>query len=160
MRISSLAIFATLLVGNHAFAPASRLQSRTMTSLSLMSADETDKIVTQASDCAEGECSIDEVDDLIQILHAQQKELSNRLDEVRVMIKSLEVVNKDDDRKVDQVRETVRAIFRVFQASDKASGNDYPSLTKPMGYSGDVGKGSTTAYDALPPKKWKPASKP
>jgi hypothetical protein len=27
MRISSLAIFATLLVGNHAFAPASRLVS-------------------------------------------------------------------------------------------------------------------------------------
>ena len=56
---------------------------------------------------------------------------------------------------LDEVRETVRAIFRVFQLGDKASGNDYPALTKPTGYSGEVGKGSTTAYDALPPKKWK-----
>ena len=41
---------------------------------------------------------------------------------------------------------------------DKASGNDYPKLSKPTGWTGDVGKGSQTAWDALPPKKWKPKS--
>ena len=111
-----------------------------------------------ATDCYEGECSIDEVDDLIGALQSQQKELSVRLDDIRSMIKSLEIINGKDERAVDEVRETVRAIYRVFQMGDKASGNDYPSLSKPMGYSGDVGKGAKTAYDVLPPKKWKPSA--
>jgi len=57
---------------------------------------------------------------------------------------------------VNEMRETARALFRVFQLGDKASGNDYPSLSRPMGWSGEVGNGPTTAYDALPPKKYKP----
>jgi hypothetical protein len=73
------------------------------------------------------------------------------------MIAALETVNTQNDRPVDQVRETVRAIYRIFQLGDKASGNDYPSLSKPSGYSGEVGKGGTqTAYDVLNPKKWTP----
>jgi hypothetical protein len=71
------------------------------------------------------------------------------------MSSGLVIVNAKDNRKTDEVRETVRAIFRIFQLGSKASGNDYPSLSKPTGYSGEVGKGSTTAYDALAPKKWK-----
>jgi hypothetical protein len=87
-----------------------------------MSADETQKIIAQASDCADGECSLDEVGDLISILKAQQKELSRRVDEVDKMIAGLETVNAQDGRKVDEVRETVRALFRVFQLGAKASG--------------------------------------
>jgi hypothetical protein len=131
------------------------VQAPSITSLSLISSEETEKIVAHASECAEGECSVDEVGDLINVLKSQQKELSMRVDEVDKMIKSLKVVNSQDGRQVDEVRETVRALFRVFQLGAKASGNDYPSLSKPMGYSGEVGKGSSTAYDALPPKKWK-----
>ena len=108
-----------------------------------------------ADECAEGECSIDEVSDLIDVLKAQQKELSARVDQVREMIQTLEHVNEKDDRKVDEIRETVRALFRVFQLGDKASGNDYPSLSRPTGWSGEVGDGPKTAYDALPPKKYK-----
>ena len=112
-----------------------------------------------ASDCAEGECSLDEVSDLIDVLQAQQKELYDRVEEIRNIIKSLEDVNKQDDRKVDEVRETIRALYRVFQLGDKASGNDYPALSRPTGWSGDVGDGAKTAYDAIPPKKWKPSDK-
>ena len=93
---------------------------------------------------------------MIGSLHVQQKELFDRLEKVKAVIASLEHVNEKDDRNVDQVRETVRAIYRVFQLGDKASGNDYPALSRPTGYSGDVGKGAKTAYDVLPPKKWKP----
>ena len=120
-----------------------------------MSQDESDAILSHATDCVEGECSLDEVSELINVLKDQQKELSERVESVRDMIKSLEVVNKSDDRSVDEVRETVRAIFRVFQLGDKASGNNYPSLSKPTGWSGEVGDGPTTAYDALPPKPYK-----
>jgi hypothetical protein len=66
-------------------------------------------------------------------------------------------VNSKDDRKVDEVRETVRALYRVFQLGSKASNNDYPSLSRPTGYSGDVNDGPTDAYRALKPKPWKAA---
>ena len=154
-----------------------------------MSQDETDSIISKANDCVEGECSLDEVDELIGVLKDQQKELYDRVEDIRSMVKSLETVNSQDDREVDQIRETVRAIFRVFQLGDKAryvlepsgifffdtfkkseltnfcicslelfflfSGNDYPALSKPTGWTGDVGSGPTTAYDALPPKPFK-----
>lgn len=120
-----------------------------------MTPEETERILSQATDCAEGECSVDEVGDLISVLKEQQKDLYERVEQVRNMIKSLEIVNQKDKRKVDEVRETVRAIYRVFQLGDKASGNDYPKLQRPTGWSGDVGKGPKTAYDALPPKKYK-----
>ena len=112
--------------------------------------------MTHANECLESECSLDEVDGLIDALKTQQRELQKRVDDVASMISSLEKVNNaGSGREVDEVRETVRAIFRIFQLGDKASGNDYPALTKPTGWSGEVGSGPTTAYDALPPKKWK-----
>ena len=126
-----------------------------MTQLNLMSHGETDVVLETATNCVEGECSLDEIDGLVSLLKDQQKEASSRLEEIQAMIKSLETVNDADDRSVDEIRETVRAIFRVFQLGDKASGNDYPALSKPMGWSGEVGKGPTTAYDALPPKQIK-----
>lgn len=68
---------------------------------------------------------------------------------------SLEHVNGQDERRVDDVRETIRALYRVFQLGSRASDNDYPALSKPTGYSGDVGAGPTDAYTALKPKPWK-----
>mmetsp|Transcript_29698 Transcript_29698/g.81614 ORF Transcript_29698/g.81614 Transcript_29698/m.81614 type:complete len:157 (-) Transcript_29698:202-672(-) len=127
-----------------------------LTQLSLMSAEESESLISQATECAEGECAVEDVDDLIQALKDQQKELYDRVEKIKTIVHSLEVINDREDRKVDEVRETVRAIFRVFNLGDKASGNDYPSLSKPTGFSGEVGKGSQTAWDVLPPKKWKP----
>ncbi len=121
--------------------------------LGLMSAAENEAILKKAQNCFEGECNLDDVDDLLQVLQEQQKELHNRVSQVKEVIKSLEKVNAQDERKVDEIRETVRAIFRVFQLGDKASGNDYPKLSRPTGWSGEVGDGPTTAYDALPPKR-------
>lgn len=122
--------------------------------MNLMTPGETNKVMTQANDCYEGECSLDEVEDLIQLLKGQQKELYDRVEQVRGMVKTLEASNAQSDRKTDEIRDTVRALFRVFQLGDSASGNDYPSLSKPTGWSGEVGDGPTTAYDSLPPKKW------
>jgi hypothetical protein len=119
-----------------------------------MTQEETENLMHKAEDCVAGECSLDQIDDLIDILKSQQKELYERVNQVKEMVETLEKVNsKSDGRNVDEVRETVRAIFRVFQMGDKASGNDYPKLSKPTGWSGEVGRGPTTAYDALPPKK-------
>jgi len=120
-----------------------------------MTHEETEVFMGTATNCVEGECSLDEIEDLVSLLKEQQKEASVRLADIKGMIKTLETVNSTDDRPVDEIRETVRAIFRVFQLGAKASGNDYPALSKPMGWSGEVGKGPTTAYDALPPKPYK-----
>jgi hypothetical protein len=107
-------------------------------------------------ECEQGECSVSDVDMLIGELLEHQHILSERVTEVDNMVKSLEVLNDaGSSRQVDEVRETVRAIFRVFQMSAKGSGNDYPSLSKPTGYSGEVGSGPTDAYKALNPKPWK-----
>lgn len=128
----------------------------TTTSLNgLMSREEMNTIINQGHHCEKGECSIDDVDDLIDQLQEQQHLLFDRIKEMNTMMAALENLNKDDSRNVDEVRETVRAIFRLFAMGDKASGNDYPALTKPTGFSGEVGDGPTDAYKALNPKPWK-----
>jgi hypothetical protein len=121
----------------------------------MLTMEEIDAILGKGTHCEEGECTIAEVDDLIEELQDQQHQLSERIKNVDKMVKSLEIMNLAEDREVDEVRETVRAIFRVFAMSDKASGNDLHQLTKPTGYSGEVGSGPTDAYKALNPKPWK-----
>lgn len=80
-----------------------------------MPPEEVESLLDQAEGCAEGECSLDEVSELISVLKSQQSDLYKRVEEVKGMIKSLEAINESDDRKVDEVKETVRAIFRIFQ---------------------------------------------
>lgn len=51
-----------------------------------MTQEETDHLMQRATSCVDGECSLDDVGDLLELLKAQQKQLSDRLDEVRSMI--------------------------------------------------------------------------
>lgn len=126
------------------------------TRMSLMTPGEQDAIVQRAEQCVESECSLDDVNELIATLKSQQTDMFDRVEKIKQTIEALENVNQQEDRPVDEIRETVRALWRVFQLGDKASGNDYPSLSKPTGYSGEVGDGPKTAWDSLPPKKWTP----
>lgn len=132
------------------------LAKQSLTKVAIMSQEETDAILTQANDCVEGECALDEVSELVQVLQSHQKELYDRVEEIKKITTALEKVSSRGGE-VDEIRETVRALFRVFQLGDKASGNDYPALSKPTGWSGEVGDGPKTAYDSLPPKPWKPS---
>mmetsp|Transcript_26950 Transcript_26950/g.30831 ORF Transcript_26950/g.30831 Transcript_26950/m.30831 type:complete len:147 (+) Transcript_26950:226-666(+) len=120
-----------------------------------LTAQELEAVIMKGRECEKGECSIGDVDMLLAELMEQQHLLSDRVKELDNMIKSLEVLNTADGREVDEVRETVRAIFRIFQMGAQGSGNDYPTLSKPTGYSGEVGSGPTDAYKALNPKPWK-----
>lgn len=79
-----------------------------------MTAAEIDAIISEAESCAEGECALDEVENLINNLQEQQSMLSKRISEIDGLVKELEHVNGKDERPVDEVRETVRAIFRIF----------------------------------------------
>jgi len=162
MMLRNLILASALCVSStHAFAfsrpslTVATTNHRSTTTLNLMSAAEIESIMVEAQDCAEGECAIDEVESLIANLQAQQSLLSKRIEEIHGLITELEHVNGKDERPVDEVRETVRAIFRIFSLGDKASGNNYPSLSAPMGYTGDTKGGGKTAYDVLPPKPMK-----
>merc|ERR1719464_1342694 len=80
----------------------------------LMTDEEIDLIFNAATDCAESECSIDEVDNLISTLKAQQEQLKTRLALVSGMVEKLQHVNEKDDREVSEVRQYVRDFLRVF----------------------------------------------
>jgi len=114
-----------------------------------MTEAEADKLMKQASACADGECSVGEVAEFMGGLRDQEKILRNRLDDITSLISSLTALNSaaGEDRNTDELRESIRSLARIFTASAKASGNDYPSLSFPMGYSGDVKGGSKTAFD-------------
>ncbi len=105
-------------------------------------------MISKANDCAEGECSVDDVDVLIAELKAQQKEMSSRLEDIMNMVAHLQQINEADARKKDDVRAYVKDLLRVFDVNTGGFAT---------GFTGDIGDGPTTAYDALPPKPWKQA---
>lgn len=101
------------------FLSDTKFHSFTQTRLSLMTPDETESLLKRAEDCADSECAIDDVAELVDLLHTQQKELYERVQKIKETVDALEKINKAEDRPVDEIRETVRAIFRVFQLGDK-----------------------------------------
>ena len=113
----------------------------------LLSEDQTDVILQTAHDCAEGECSVDDVDGLIAELHEQQTEMTNRLEEIMNMVAHLQKLNDKEMRKKDEIRQYVKDLLRVFSPNTKGFAT---------GFTGDIGDGPTTAYKALDPKPWKP----
>merc|ERR1711865_1087245 len=117
----------------------------------IMSEEETATIMKKSEECIASECSLDEVDDLLAILKDTEKDLEDRLTKIMNMISHLQHINEKEERRTDEVRAFVKDMLRVF-STDKP-------LIFPTGFSGDVGKGAQTAYDALPPKKWTDSKK-
>ena len=114
MMLRVLAIAAAFCVSyTQGFAPTVTT-ARFQTARNLMSAAEIKSIMNEAETCAKGECALDEVEDLITSLQAQQSLLSKRIAEMNGLVEELEHVNGRDGRPADEVRETVRAIFRIF----------------------------------------------
>lgn len=111
-----------------------------------MSEEETSAILKSAEECAEGECSVDDVKGLLMDLKEQEQQLVDRMDKIMNMVAHLQHINEKEQRKTDEIKAFVRDMLRVFDT-------DKP-IAFPAGFSGDIGKGPQTAYDALPPKKW------
>jgi hypothetical protein len=112
----------------------------------IMTEEETMNILKKSEECIASECSIDEVDDLLSTLKGTEKELEDRLTKIINMIGHLQHINEKDGREKDEVRQFVKDMLRVFSHEETGFA---------MGFSGDIGDGPTTAYDALPPKPWK-----
>merc|ERR1711971_292278 len=123
-----------------------RMNSMTARNL-IMTEEEISAILGKAEDCVESECAIDDVNDLIVQLKDQQKVLSTRLETIMNVVSHLQHANEQEKRKTDDVRAIVRDMLRVFTTQEGKFA---------IGFSGDVGDGPMTAYDALPPKPWKP----
>eukprot|EP00985_Skeletonema_marinoi_P002284 scaffold939_cov107-Skeletonema_marinoi.AAC.2 len=127
-----LALLSLLAAGSTAFmvSPNTVRTHRPVTAQNLiMTEEEITTILGKAHGCVDSECAVDDVDDLIAELKDQQKH-----------------ANTKEARKTDDVRAIVKDMLRVFTTSDGKFA---------MGFSGDIGDGPTTAYDALPPKPWK-----
>ncbi len=118
----------------------------------LLSEEDTQNILQTAHECAEGECSVEDVSELIAELKIQQKEMSTKLEEIMNMVAHLQALNggggagSKEQRNKEDVRAYVRDLLRVFDTS---------STGFAAGFSGDIGDGPTDAYKALDPKPWK-----
>jgi hypothetical protein len=112
----------------------------------IMTEEETATILKKSEECIASECSLDEVGDLLAILKDTEKDLEDRLTKIMNMISHLQHIHEKEERQTDEVRAFVKDMLRVF-STDKP-------LVFPTGFAGDIGKGSQTAYDVLPPKKW------
>jgi len=145
-----LAFLSLLAVGSSAFmTPATMCPVRTQTARNLiMTEDEITGILDKAHGCVESECAVADVDDLIMELKDQQKVLNERLETIMNVVAHLQAANVEESRKTDDVRAIVKDMLRVFTTQDGKFA---------MGFTGDIGDGPTTAYDALPPKPWKAA---
>mmetsp|Transcript_1150 Transcript_1150/g.2724 ORF Transcript_1150/g.2724 Transcript_1150/m.2724 type:complete len:159 (+) Transcript_1150:101-577(+) len=117
----------------------------------IMTEEETRVILSKAEECVESECTVTDVANLIHELKDTEKELNARMEKVMNMIASLQNLNDKKARKKEDVRQFVSDMLRVFNT-------DKP-FAFPAGFSGDIGDGPTTAYDALPPKPWKASDK-
>lgn len=79
-----------------------------------MSDSEQEQVLKHASDCAEGECSIDEVSELLAVLKDTEKELEDRLERIMNMVSHLQHLNEKEERQKDEVRAFVKDLLRVF----------------------------------------------
>lgn len=79
-----------------------------------MSEAETREVLKHASDCVEGECSLDDVSELLYVLKDTEKELEDRLEKIMNMVSHLQHINQKEERKTDEVRAFVSDLLRVF----------------------------------------------
>eukprot|EP00980_Cylindrotheca_fusiformis_P003284 scaffold743_cov117-Cylindrotheca_fusiformis.AAC.3 len=160
LQFTLLAVAATAFTANNPVLMRQPVVASSTAHHLIMSDEETAAVFEKAKGCMGSECSVDEVDDLLVLLKDTQGSLEERLENVKKLIDELDHLNEKKERKADEVRAFVKDMLRVFSTNVESS-NSFCQFAKqkpafsPMGYSGDVGKGPSTAYDSLPPKKWK-----
>mmetsp|Transcript_29292 Transcript_29292/g.62168 ORF Transcript_29292/g.62168 Transcript_29292/m.62168 type:complete len:154 (+) Transcript_29292:130-591(+) len=144
-----LALLSLLAAGSNAFMTCPALPARTPSQTArnlIMTEEEITAVLDKAHGCVESECAVNDVNDLIAELKDQQKVLNTRLETIMNVVAHLQHANEQEKRKTDDVRAIVNDMLRVFTTQDGKFA---------IGFSGDIGDGPTTAYDALPPKPWK-----
>eukprot|EP00565_Helicotheca_tamesis_P001337 CAMPEP_0185730344 /NCGR_PEP_ID=MMETSP1171-20130828/9574_1 /TAXON_ID=374046 /ORGANISM="Helicotheca tamensis, Strain CCMP826" /LENGTH=78 /DNA_ID=CAMNT_0028399369 /DNA_START=260 /DNA_END=496 /DNA_ORIENTATION=+ len=76
-------------------------------------------ILNQARYCEEGECSLDDVDALINQLEDQVSLTKKRINGLNDILESLGAANRDpepEERDVDALREMMQSIAKIFGA--------------------------------------------
>lgn len=107
----------------------------------LLSEEETNEILKAATECAEGECSIDDVTSLITDLEDQKILLQKRLDRTMNLVAQLQHLNEKEEREVSEVRSFLKDLTYVFTHDEKKH--------FATGYSGEINDGPKTAWDVL-----------
>ncbi|KAL3793671.1 hypothetical protein HJC23_010243 [Cyclotella cryptica] len=144
-----LALLSIIAVSSSAFLTAPAFPARTQSNVArnlIMTEEEITAILDKAHACVESECAVEDIDSLIAELKDQQTVLNTRLENIMNVVGHLQHANEQKERKKEDVRAIVKDMLRVFTTAEGKFA---------MGFTGDVGDGPTTAYDALPPKPWK-----
>ena len=71
-------------------------------------------ILEQANGCVGEECPVDEVDQLLVLLKATERDLKSRMKDVVHMIDELDHLNAKEKRKPDEIKAFVKDIMSVF----------------------------------------------
>lgn len=87
----------------------------------IMTNEETESVLKTAGDCMEGECSIDEIDELVAMLKDTEQQLEARLEDIMNMVAHLQHINEKEERKTDEVRSIVKDMLRVFNTDVSAT---------------------------------------
>ena len=89
----------------------------------ILSDDETDAILKSAHECAESECSVDDVSNLVSELKGQEVEMKARLGKITSMIAELEHLSAKEQRNKDDVKAFVKDMLRVFSHGEVSDNN-------------------------------------
>lgn len=100
----------------------------------LISNEDTEQVLQTAGDCIEGECSLDEVSELLGLLHDAEKDLEGRLDKIMNMVSHLQHLNDKEERKTDEVRGFVKDLLRVFNTEVSATSRPDPTNFQPLSH--------------------------
>ncbi|KAL3793683.1 hypothetical protein HJC23_010255 [Cyclotella cryptica] len=143
-----LALLSIIAVSSNAFltAPAFPARTSNVARNLIMTEEEITAILEKAHACTALECTTEDVDSLIAELKDQQTVLNARLENIMNVVGHLQHANEQKERKKEDVRAIVKDMLRVFTTAEGKFA---------MGFTGDIGDGPTTAYDALPPKPWR-----
>jgi len=154
-----LSIVTALCSVNAFTAPVTRSVTQmrpAFTPLHLMADKEADALISGAIECADSECSVEDIDNFVSELKSQEKVLQERLAKISSIIASLEGGNVADERDVPYMKSLLADLATAVFDTRGSHDPNGPS-TPPMGYPGDKFKGD--AYSSLNPKQWKAPTK-
>mmetsp|Transcript_22010 Transcript_22010/g.42803 ORF Transcript_22010/g.42803 Transcript_22010/m.42803 type:complete len:155 (+) Transcript_22010:273-737(+) len=85
-----------------------------------------------AASCLEEGCSVDMVQDLLEELKAESKELTKRQQALLILIGNLQALNAKPEANQSEIKKLVSAATRTFS---NTKGEDFPFPGEPLGYS-------------------------
>ncbi|EKU22748.1 hypothetical protein NGA_0252402 [Nannochloropsis gaditana CCMP526] len=147
MMFLRLSILALLAASVFAFVPPAPRVIRSASQVVFAEAEK--NFITEADNCLNGECSIDDVNDLLIQLRVEIKSLKTKLAEVEACEQQLTQMNGAPLAK-DAVRDIIKAVLRAMDVDPEDS--SFPQIVRAAGFAGEKFK-KKGSFDGVPYKK-------